>query len=64
MAFKTMNYEAMIIFILSFLAASLYIKRRINTLLMRLYRVAIANTSGVFQNLGFMPKAIMRIKTG
>ena len=26
------------------------------------HRVAIANTSGVFQNLGFIPKTIMRIK--
>ena len=26
------------------------------------HRVAIANTSSVFQNLGFIPKTIMRIK--
>ena len=64
-AFKTMNYEAMIIFYSKLFGCEPLYKSEELTFLAfdeEHHRVAIANTSSVFQNLGFIPKTIMRIK--
>ena len=64
-AFKTMNYEAMIDFYSKLFGCEPLYKSEELTFLAfdeEHHRVAIANTSSVFQNLGFIPKTIMRIK--
>ena len=64
-AFKTTNYEAMIDFYIRLFGCEPLYKSEELTFLAfdeEHHRVAIANTSVVFENLGFIPKTIMRIK--
>ena len=64
-AFKTTNYEAMIDFYSRLFGCEPLYKSEELTFLAfdeEHHRVAIANTSVVFENLGFIPKTIMRIK--
>ena len=64
-AFKTINYEAMVDFYSRLFGCEpLYSSEELTFLAFdeEHHRVAIANTSGVFKNLGFIPKTIMRIK--
>ena len=64
-AFKTINYEAMVDFYSRLFGCKpLYTSEELTFLAFdeEHHRVAIANTSGVFKNLGFIPKTIMRIK--
>ena len=64
-AFKTINYEAMVDFYSRLFGCEpLYTSEELTFLAFdeEHHRVAIANTSGVFKNLGFIPKTIMRIK--
>ena len=65
MAFKTINYDAMVDFYTKLFGCKpLYESEELTFLAFdeEHHRIAIANTSGVFKNLGFIPKAIMRIK--
>ena len=64
-AFKTINYEAMVDFYTKLFGCKpLYESEELTFLAFdeEHHRVAIANTSGIFKNLGFIPKTIMRIK--
>ena len=64
-AFNTINYDAMVDFYTKLFGCKpLYESEELTFLAFdeEHHRVAIANTSGVFKNLGFIPKTIMRLK--
>ena len=64
-AFKTTNYESMVEFYKNLFGCEpLYQSKQMSFLAFddEHHRIAIANTSAVLRNLGFIPKLIMKLK--